>query len=98
MANPIARSLIEASLLKKGFTKDKRDHRVYVFYHKGKKTSARTKISTGTGYKVYDDNLLGKMKRQLLLDTNQEVRDLVSCPMSQAEYTKILIGRNRIEP
>lgn len=87
MSNPIPVAQIKKALQEKGFTPvDDRDHTFYYFYYKGKKTKVRTKISRGSAYKDYDDELFGKMKSQLCLDNVKQVRDLLECPMSEKTY------------
>lgn len=86
----IKRTLIESSLRKKGFIEEGGDHKY--FYHEidGKRTSAYTKVSRGTGYKDYSINLLKTMKIQLRLDTLEQLRRLLECPMDANEYNDIL--------
>ncbi len=93
----IPRRVIEASLQDKGFQKyEKRDHRFYYFFYKGKKTIARTKISTGSQYKDYNIDLLNMMKRDLYLNRLKEVKDLLICPMDEGQYIKILLNKGKI--
>jgi hypothetical protein len=100
MSNPIPRKTIEKSLLSKGFVlcQEDRDHRFYHFFYKGKKTMARTKISTGTAYGEYGDSLFKLMVQQLQLQNVRQVRNLLACPMSLEEYTSLLVGRGCISP
>ena len=86
----IKRTQIESSLRKKGFIEEGGDHKY--FYHEidGKRTSAYTKVSRGTGYKDYSINLLKTMKIQLRLDTLEQLRRLLECPMDANEYNDIL--------
>lgn len=94
----ISRRVIETSLKEKGFVQDNRAHRKFFLYYEGKKTSVFTYTSHGSKYKDIGDKLIGMMKRQLGLQTNKEVRNLLQCPMSGDEYIKILIERNIITP
>lgn len=86
----IDRKKIETSLRKKGFVEESGDHKY--FYHEvdGKRTSAYTFISRGSGYKTYGDALLKAMKMQLRLDSVQQVKQLFECPMDAEEYNSIL--------
>lgn len=86
----IKRKQIEASLIRKGFVKEGGDHEY--FYHEidGKRTSAWTKVSRGTRYKDYSINLLKAMKIQLRLDTLEQLRRLLECPMGADEYNELL--------
>ncbi|MDA8240907.1 MAG: hypothetical protein M0Z67_11140 [Nitrospiraceae bacterium] len=87
---PIERKQIETSLRKKGFVQEGGDHRYYYHEVEGKRTGAYTFISHGSGYKVYGDNLLKAMKIQLRLDSTNQVKRLLECPMDAAEYRTIL--------
>jgi hypothetical protein len=73
---------------------DNADHRYFYLYHNGKKTSIRTKISHGSKYKVYGDELLVQVKYQLRLDTKGQLIDFCNCPLSQAEYINLLYKKN----
>lgn len=86
----IKRTQIESSLRKKGFVEEGGDHEY--FYHEidGKRTGAWTKVSRGSGYKDYGINLLKAMKIQLRLDSLEQVRRLLECPMDANEYNNIL--------
>jgi hypothetical protein len=95
----IPRKRIQSSLSQKGFTLAKvgkgtgrsPDHTWYHFVHKGKECRhIAAKISHGSGYKTYDVSLLGKMKCRLALDTLDEVRQLLWCPMDHSSYVAIL--------
>lgn len=84
----IARRKLERALARKGFRKEEasRDHCFWWFYYQGKRTLIFTKISRGSGYKDYGDDLLNKVKLQLRLDTIQQLRDLVNCPITEQDY------------
>jgi len=73
------RRQIENSLLKKGFRLKEGNHRFYYFYFKGKKTIIRTKISTGSEYKDYDDFLLHKIRLQLKFENKKQLADFIYC-------------------
>lgn len=93
----IPRRVIEKSLKEKGFEIDEeRDHRYYYFHYKGKKTVARTKISTGTGYRDYNIDLIKAIKRNLYLDSLKDVERLLICPMNEQEYSRILLKKSII--
>ncbi|MBL9027443.1 MAG: hypothetical protein JNL21_34950 [Myxococcales bacterium] len=89
---PLERSDIEASLLAKGFQKTGGDHRFYELVVLGKKTGIGTKISTGSSYKTYSDDLLAKMATQLKL-TKQQLVDLVRCPFSETDMQRNLVEK-----
>lgn len=88
---------IISALRKKGFIEiASSDHDLFVYCVDGKKTGVHTIISRGSGYKTYGDSLLGKMKRQLKLTSNQ-LLDLIDCPLEQKEYHSILKSQNIIK-
>jgi len=89
----IPRHQIESSLCSKGFEEERSsDHRRFHHIYKGKKTGISTKTSHGSEkkYKDYQDPLLGKIKQQLKLDSKEELRDFLLCPMSGEEYNQKL--------
>jgi len=67
-----------------------RDHDYYYFIHNGKRTRLRTKVSRGTKYPEYNDQLFRMMLRALGLNRIAEVRDLLFCPMGKEDYISCL--------
>ncbi len=92
----IDRVTIEQSLLRKGFVLEETHHRYYYHEFKCKRTRANTYVSTGSNYKTYDDALMKRMKKELCLDTLQEVRRLLHCEMDGEEYNEILRSKGLI--
>ncbi len=94
----IPRSDLERALAQKGFREEGagRDHRFWWFYHQSQKTHIFTKIPRGSGYRDYSDDLLIKVKQQLRLDTVQQLRDLVSCTMTEQDYIDHLEAKGLI--
>ena len=87
----IDKKKIERGLKKKGFRAEPASHMYFYFYYKGKQSSISTYTSHGSSkYKVYGDTLLALMKKQLELDTVQDLADLIRCPMTEAKYIEIL--------
>ena len=88
----IPRDQIESSLCAKGFIEERAgDHRRFHHVYKGKRTGISTKTSHGSRkYKDYQDPLLGKIKGHLKLDSKEELRDFLLCPMSAEEYNEKL--------
>ena len=85
------------SLKKKGFVEDrKRDHVFLLHYRGGQKTGPYTKVSHGSGNEDIGDPLVRKMRCQLRLETSQQVRDLVECPMDGDAYIEHLISQQVI--
>ncbi len=81
---------IESALRKKGFVEEGGSHKY--FYHEvgNKRTGAFAYTSRGSGYKTYGDSLLKIMKKELRLDTLNQVKRLMECPMDAEEYNTIL--------
>lgn len=92
---PLKTSKIAASLLKKSFVQKETHHSYYLLFVNGKKTSIRTRLSHGSS--EYGSNLLSMMKKQLSLETMEELEDLINCPMSGEAYVELLLERNVIK-
>ena len=92
----IDRRDIESGLQSKGFRKLNSKHKIYYFFHNGKKTSIRTKLSHGSSYKVYADKLLNLVKKQLHLDTTSQLKELCYCPLSEADYIRLLASKKKL--
>lgn len=88
---------IVSSFTKKGFNpkKGKSKHIKYTLYVNGKKTSIFTWISHGLD--EYDDQLLNAMRKELRLESNQELDDLIDCPMSAEALISLLVERKKIK-
>lgn len=87
----LPRDDIEIALNKKGFEmEDSRDHRFWFFLYKGQRTEIRTKTSRGSKYKDYPIGLLKRIKEQLRLDSLNQLKDLVECPIDKEDYEEIL--------
>lgn len=84
------RSDIESALSSKGFVAKGGDHTFYIYHSiEGKKTTIKTKISRGSGYKVYTTPLLSAMAKQCKL-TNGNLLKFIDCTISQQNYEEIL--------
>ena len=96
MAATYKRAAVESALEAKGFRRRESDHSYFVYYtQEGRKTPVRTKTSHGRGSADIPDSLIGRMARQCRLRTAQ-FRDLVDCPLSQAEYEELLTTNGEI--
>lgn len=84
---------IEKSLIRKGFKQEPRDHRFFVLYIDGKRSSVNTHTSH-CGQEI-NDYLIDCMKKQLSL-TKKQFLDLIDCPLSYEEYIQILRDLGRI--
>lgn len=96
MPRPISVAKAQQALLAKGFVeKQKQDHLYFFHYNAaGEKTGAYTYFSGG-GRKATEVSaqLMGRMRRELHLDTLKQVNDLLTCPMTAAEYVQVIGGR-----
>ena len=92
----IDRSQIEWALAQKGFIRKDGSHRYFHHQYNGKITGIKTYTSHGSQYKTYGDDLLKAMKKELRLDTLQEVRNLLLCPMDTDAYNQKLKSKGLI--
>lgn len=75
---------VARALLAKGFQEVKGRHRKFVLYHQGKQTAIRTELSHGS--KSIEGGLLGALKRQLYLDSTEQLSAFIKCPMEYDDY------------
>jgi hypothetical protein len=87
----VDRDNLERNLPRKGFERKKSGHHIY-FHHKfnGRATGAYTYLSHSIKVRDIAKALLTSIRKQLMLDSNAQVVDLVNCPMDGDEYNKIL--------
>ncbi len=87
----VDRADVEKNLPRKGFEREKEGHHIY-FHHQfnGRVTGAYTYISHSKKFNVISRGILTAMRKQLMLDSNAQVLELVNCPMDENEYNKIL--------
>ena len=85
------RTKLERNLPKKGFRKEKSERHIY-FYHEfeGKETGISTHISHSRKLKDISGDLLTCMRKQLRLNSNRQVVNLVNCPMDKKAYNSIV--------
>jgi len=79
-------------LSRKGFKPVEGHHHFLFFHHDGKRTAVKTKVSHSKKVE-YGGNLLSAVRKQVLLDSNNQLCRLLDCPMSVEEYVKILIDK-----
>jgi hypothetical protein len=79
---------IARALLAKGFREVQGRHRKFILWHQGKPTSIRTELSHGS--KEVGAPLLSMMKRQLRLETIDQLKALIECPMEGEDYIAFL--------
>lgn len=86
----IDRADLERNLPRKGFERTQ-SHHIY-FHHKinGRATGAYTYLSHSLKVRDLTRDLLTSIRKQLKLDSNAQVVDLVNCPMDGDEYNRIL--------
>lgn len=75
----------------KGFRHDRSTgDDVYYFYNAaGQKTSIHTKVSKGRG-ETLRDVILGKIKRQMKLESGVQLADFIRCRMTEEGYSQFL--------
>jgi hypothetical protein len=69
-------------------------HKIFYLRIDGKISSVHTFLSHGV--KEYNSDLLAKMRDHLHL-SGKELDDLIQCPLSGEEYTKLLSERGILE-
>ncbi len=93
----IDRSQIERALARKGFEREETHHTYFHHKHDGKYTGVYTYVSRGSKYKTYGRPLLARMKRELELDSVNELIQLLNCPMTQQAYDDKLKSKGKLE-
>lgn len=90
--------LIIKSLKKKGFVENPGDHQYFHFEHAGKAYKhIVAKVSRGSGYKTYGQNLWCKMTQRLQLDGNKQTHDLLTCPLDKDGYLEVLRKKGTVQ-
>jgi hypothetical protein len=94
----ISRKLMEKNLPKKGFIYEYHgcDHIFFRHSVDGKYTGIFTKMSHSQKLKDISGDLLTLMRKQLALDSNRQVFDLITCPIGGQEYNQILRNKGRL--
>ncbi|WP_048046507.1 hypothetical protein [Methanosarcina mazei] len=85
---------ISSALKTKGFKEEETHHTYFWFYYNGLRTHIKTRISHGDG--EYGDGLLSAMKKQLYLNSMNDLENLIECPMSQEDYIEQLLDKNQL--
>ncbi len=81
---------IKSGLKRKGWAEEERAHHTYFFFCiEGKKTKIRTYLSRSPK-KSYGAKLLSNIKKQLYLNSNEEVVEYIRCKLKNEEYIRIL--------
>lgn len=91
----LERDDVEASLKRKGFVEENRDHRFFKLFVNGKYTGIYTKTSYGKKYKSLGKSLVSDMAKQLYLTTKQ-FESLVDCTLSGEGYLELLRQRGEL--
>lgn len=89
------REIIE-NLPKKGFEKENTHHIYFHHKYKGKRTGIYTYVSHGSNFRDISDPLLSFMKKQLKLNSLNELINLIKCPLNGDDYNKILKDKKLI--
>ena len=87
---PFERDSIRASITSKGFKAEGGEkHEYYWFYVQGKKTKWWIRLSRGSGYKEYSDDLIRRQARLLKL-RYRDLMDFFKCTITEVELWEIL--------
>src|SRR6266581_355813 len=92
------RRVMLGSLTAKGFLPAENDHTFLFLWVGGKKTAVRTKVSHGSGSEEIGEPLLSIMKRQMKLESKQQLTDLIECPLDHTGYVAILRKGGVLDP
>lgn len=85
---------VKKALEDKGFISRTKKHHFMIFIHNGKKTRAHTIIRLKPNQNI-PRGLFSKISNDLFLD-NSELIDLIECPLTQNDYSHLLIERTDI--
>ena len=94
---PIEREKIRRALKGKGYIEvtKKKDHDFFYLFLNGIKYPIFTKLSRGSSYKEYSDDLVKDVYKQIRL-SKVEFAKYVECSLKLEEYVKLLLERNAI--
>lgn len=84
---------LHKALVKKGFQPENGDHKYYIYYYQGKKTSVYTRISHGKS--EIGEPLISTMARQTRLKKS-DFFALANCPLSKEAYLEKLLQGGHI--
>ncbi|MDD3999911.1 MAG: type II toxin-antitoxin system HicA family toxin [Bacilli bacterium] len=85
-----------SSLTKKGFQEfEGGNHKKYIFFNGKVKTGIIVEISHDG--KDIRKAMSGIIKREMKLDSNNQLQDFYNCPMTKEQYTQILIDKKLID-
>ena len=88
---------VRKNLRGKGFREETDRHHIFLrLIVDGKKTHIYTKCSHGANSDDVGHAVASSMKRQLGLDTRQQLNDLVNCPMDYDIYLNILSANGQL--
>lgn len=86
---------IKSALLSKGFEVEETHHEYLWFYYDGKRTHIKTRLSHGID--EYGSNLINAMKKQLKLNSRQDIENLLKCPMTESQYIELLLKSGELD-
>lgn len=95
---PIEREKIRKALKGKGYFEvtKKKDHDFFYLILNGVKHPVFTKLSRGSSYKNYSDDLVRDVYKQIRL-SKTEFLEYVECSLRFEDYVKLLLERNIIK-
>jgi len=87
---------IREALKSKGFQeKNRKNHKMYIFVYKGKRTGIKTIMSYGEI--EYSNNLISLMKKELKLSKG-EFMGIIDCSLKEEDLVNIYIHKGIIIP
>jgi len=87
---------LQKALSAKGFQRSNHHHKLYIFYCDGKRTDIKTMVSHGANHDI-GPPLLSKIKKQLLLDSMEQLIDLIECPLTKDDLERIYEDKGKIQ-
>ncbi len=93
---PFSTKEYESALEQKGFVLDRNTkHSIYYLWVEGEKTHIHTMVSHGSSEDIRE-GLASKIKRQLLLNSSEELVKFVDCPLTYKGYLDILRRKDEL--
>ncbi|NPV00700.1 MAG: hypothetical protein HPY53_04885 [Brevinematales bacterium] len=87
---------IETALKNKGFSKKNNSHKYFSFYYEGKKIGDIYPFISHSKGKEYNDSLLDALKKEMKMDSKENLCKFIECSLTQEDYIRILKSQNVI--
>lgn len=87
------RSDLVGAAKRKGFAERKppgTNHDIYTLRVDGLETNIILLVSRGTGHRTLSKKMVGKIKRELSFQTQEQFKQFVTCTFSEKDYVEML--------